>query len=1021
MKCPHCSEELVAGANYCHICGAEVSSGRNRQVGAAANGSVTDVLRRLGPRKYLDHLMAGRSGLSGERRIVSTLFVDVVDSTGMAEKLDPEDVTAIMNGAFRVLTKPVEQYDGTIARLMGDAMLCLFGAPVTHEDDPSRACRTGLAMVSAIREFAASVRDRYGLPSFNIRVGISTGLAVVGEVGTELRAEYTAMGDSVNLASRLQHAARPGSVLICEETRKQIDHSFEVNDGGPLAVRGKAEPVRVFEVRTLQPRDGFRPVMGGMAHPLVGRTRELDMFRRTLSSLESGAGGIVAVVGDPGIGKSRLMREVRQQIPANIRWSVGRCTPLSEKNGYAVCREIMHDLLDVDRGAEMALTSDALRCSVGDLLAGQSDRTDVCGEGRTLASGDNLYVLLGNMLHVPLKEEEEGQLASLDPRDLPDKMRDAFCQYVTLRCEEDRHVIIWEDAHWMDPESLQALKRLVGSIPNSSLLIVILCRRESSSILSLIDEFERDYSDCFKRIELSPLQHDEINEMVRGYLPPDTVPDAFSESIAAATDGNPFFLREILQTLTESGRLEAKDAGLLQASLHSINLPRSVQAAILSRADRLSHSCKRILQSTSVLGRYFRKDVLLEMTKGEMDQKQAKDAFSTLVRRHFIERVDQAFREGPSGAGGNAAPATEGNHLVDADAADRHYQLVHAMTLEVIYNSLLKTDRKVMHRQAGEAIESIAGNELDEYALSLADHFEHAEAWDKALRYRVMAADAALKVFALDHARDEYKRAQELSEKADTDMALRVRIHEGISDVFYFMSDYPNAVDHLDLALHEDQDSHHKIILYRKKGRLLEKWGRYESAKESFEAGLDLMTEGYDEREAGRIYAGLCLIYHHQRDIENAIELGNLALLMMKNHGEELDVAQACNNLGVVYRQKGEPDESMRYFEQGLEILKRSGNAYSRAACHNNIGLVAMERKDFSKATEHFHESVSLFEKLGNQHGLARAYDNLGQLYFEMGEKEQSQEYLEKAVGILARIGGGGIDQDPDIWQSGIW
>ncbi len=1003
MECPNCSASLVDGANFCHVCGAEAGSGRRKPGDVPDNGPVVDVLSRLGPRKYLDHLMAGRSGLSGERRIVSTLFVDVVDSTGMTEKLDPEDVTAIMNGAFRVLAKPVEQFDGTIARLMGDAMLCLFGAPVTHEDDPSRACRTGLAMVSAIRDFAASVRDRYGLASFDIRVGISTGLAVVGEVGTEARAEYTAMGDSVNLASRLQHAARPGSVLICEETRKQVDHSFEIQDGGTLAVRGKSAPVHVFEIRTAS-QDGFPSGVGGTIRPLIGRERELELFRQSLSALQNGAGGIVAVIGDPGIGKTRLIREARQQAAGDIQWSVGRCTPLSEKNSYAACRNILHDLLGADDGTELHSISEVLRHSIGALSVGQ---------------GDNLYALIGKMLRIPLAEKDERQLLSLDPADIPDRMREAFCQYVALRCRERGCVVIWEDAHWMDAESIRALKELAELTAGHPLLIVILCRRETSSVSELISDFERRYSRSLQRIDLGPLQRGEVEQMVRNYLPPENVPDTFVESIAAATDGNPFFLSEILQQVTESGRPEKMEGASPQASSHSFNLPRSVQAAILSRADRLDYHCRRILQSTSVLGRYFRKDVLLEMIRGEMDHTQAEQAFDALVRRQFIERIDRSLRG--TSAGGNAAPATEGNHLRATAATDLHYQLVHAMTLEVIYNSLLKSDRKKMHRQAGEATESIAGDEPGEYALSLADHFERAEVWDKALRYRVLAADAALEVFALAHALDGYRLAQDMWRKADIDAPMLVRIHEGMGDVFYFMSDYRNAVDHLDRALHEERNAHHKIILHRKKGRVLEKWGRYDSAKESFEAGLDLMAEGFDEREAGRIYAGLCLIYYHLRDIENAIELGNLALLMMRNHGDELDVAQACNNLGVVYRQKGEPDESIRYFEQGLEILDRSGNAYSRAACHNNIGLVALEQRAFSKAADHFNESVALFEKLGNQHGLARAYDNLGQLYFEMGRKEQSQEYLEKAVGILARIGGGGIDQDPDIWQSGIW
>ena len=334
-NCPQCNTELPVGAKFCFNCGFQIGVAPAMTQPPPATPApapvpdpVTDLDRYI-PRELQNKLQNARTSgtMVGERRIVTMLFCDVKGSTAAAGQLDPEEWAEIINGAFEFMIKPVYKYEGTLARLMGDAILAFFGAPIAHEDDPQRAILAGLDIVQDIADYRRHIQREWGI-EIDVRVGINTGLVVVGAVGSDLRMEYSALGDAINLAARMEQTAQPGTVQIAEPTYKLISPLFDVEDLGRIEVKGKDEPVSTYRVLAAKVDPGRLRGIQGLESPLVGRDAEFEILRRALDELEQGHGGILSLVAEAGLGKSRLVAEARQLAPdpggPGRQWLEGR-------------------------------------------------------------------------------------------------------------------------------------------------------------------------------------------------------------------------------------------------------------------------------------------------------------------------------------------------------------------------------------------------------------------------------------------------------------------------------------------------------------------------------------------------------------------------------------------------------------------------------------------------------------------------------------------------------------------------
>ena len=370
--CTACSSPLPDGARFCMNCGQPViPAGGSDPTAAVASDERHAALAASAPQTLVEKLRAPR--LTGERKPVTALFADVVGSTSIAETMDPEEWTAILNGAFEVMSQAIHRYEGTIAKLLGDAILAFFGAPIAHEDDPARAARAALDLVRGVARYAEPLRASGAGIDLQVRIGINTGPVIVGNVGSDLRYEYTALGDAVNVAARMQTAAEPGQILLAEGTYRFIAPLVDVRELGPIEIKGKAEPVRAYELQGLRAEAGSTRGLGaaGIESPMIGRSVPLAQLTGALDAVAAGRGRLALIVGEPGIGKSRLLGELRrdasERTPA-VRWVQGQCLSYGQQLPYHLLTDLVRSMVDAPPAAEPAGIQAALRGELPALL-----------------------------------------------------------------------------------------------------------------------------------------------------------------------------------------------------------------------------------------------------------------------------------------------------------------------------------------------------------------------------------------------------------------------------------------------------------------------------------------------------------------------------------------------------------------------------------------------------------------------------------------------------------------------------
>jgi class 3 adenylate cyclase len=581
--CPNCGTLNEPGTRFCKQCGTRLASEAGTEEPASA--SIAPVRRKEA---------ALRQG--GERRLVTVLFADVVGSTALAEEMDPEEWTTLMNQAFMLLTPVIERYEGTLARLMGDGLLALFGAPVAHEDDPVRAVYAALDLLEAAGQFARQAQQAYGI-QFAIRVGVNTGNVFVGEVGSDLAYEYTAMGDDVNLAARLQSAARPMSVWVSEATRRLAAPEFDFLDIGEVTFKGKSRPVRVYEVSGVRSSPGKPRGLSGMASPLIGRQAELDRLLALIPALAAGVGRAVLVTGEAGLGKTRLIQEwqlAAAQLPEGerVQWITGHSQSIGTQTPYHLVRDLVQSLL----GLPHLSTDEELSAALGNLLS------ELFGE-----QSRDLWPYLGHMLALRLEVADQGRISLEDPQLLQRQYGMAF-QKLLLACSARRPlVLLLEDLHWADPSSVEMLVRLLPLAFEAPLLFCCITRPERISAgWKLASAMQEVFGAGLVEITLRQLDPLESSQVVANLLDSLELPAQITGLILKKAEGNPFYIEELIRTLVDNGVIARQAEGwAVQREVTALDIPETLQGLLLARIDRLPEEARRLLRVAAVIGRQF--------------------------------------------------------------------------------------------------------------------------------------------------------------------------------------------------------------------------------------------------------------------------------------------------------------------------------------------------------------------------------------------------------------------------------
>ncbi|CAN5182642.1 adenylate/guanylate cyclase domain-containing protein [soil metagenome] len=688
MNCPRCQMANPEGAKFCLNCGNQLEA---------------------------------QVRVDGERRYVTVLFADVVDSTGLGERLDPEQVAEIMNGAFAFLNASVKKYDGTVARLLGDAILAFFGAPVAHEDDAERAVRAGLDIQAAASEYAKVVKVDYGV-DFDVRVGINTGLAVLAAVGDEIRTEYTAMGDTTNVAARLQSAALPGTVLISADTYHLVKQLFELRPRGSAMVKGKSAPIVTYEV--LAPRAVPGKVRGleGLTSPLVGRAAEFKRVNDKLNEVREGRGAFVAVIGEAGLGKSRLLAEVSESAKSGpqVAWLEGRALSYGQAVTYYPWRQVIREAIGAQDGEAPEVVREKLH------------RDAVCG---AMPEGEPQY------LEVILSVESDATLEALTALEgdaLVEHITRAARGYLRASASLMPTVIVLDDLHWADTASLDLLLGVAGLVEDLPLVITCLLRPDKDApSWSAIERVRSKLSGPYTEILLEPLDAAHSKEPLGNLLYIEDLPESVRNLILDKAEGNPFFVEEVIRALIDSEYIVQENSHWRATrEIVNVTIPDTLTGVLSARIDRLPENTKHVAQTAAVLGRIFAYRALMATCAAAPPSEQIEDVEPHLGVLTYEELVRERVHD----------PELE-------------YIFKHALTQEAAYELLLIRRRKELHRRAGEVLEHLYPEQRGELAPALAYHYRLGEEWQRAADYAMQAGAQAVKVYAMREALAYYENA----------------------------------------------------------------------------------------------------------------------------------------------------------------------------------------------------------------------------------------------------------------------
>ena len=692
-RCAACNAELLGGAKFCAECGASAAASPAPGSGRTAPERSP---RTYTPKHLADKILQSKSALEGERKQVTVLFADVKGSMELAEQLDPEQWHRILERFFEILTEGVHRFEGTVNQYTGDGIMALFGAPIAHEDHAQRACYAALHLRDALRDYADELRRTEGL-SLSTRIGINSGEVVVGRIGDDLRMDYTAQGQTVGLAQRMEQTAAADTAYLTAHTARLVEGYFQLRDLGDFELKGVSTPLRVHELQgvgALRTRLDSSRARG--FSKFVGREREMATLESSLEAAIAGHGQVVGVVADAGTGKSRLCLEFVERCRARgIRVNEAHCPAHGKTVPYLPLLEMLRDIFGIE-----VRDSD------------HEARRKIAGE--LLLLDESFQTLLPILFEFMGVADPAKPAPSMSPEGRQQKLFAFVRHLVQARSRVEPAVLLLDDLHWIDPGSDAFLAHSVEAAAQTRTLWLVNFRPEYHA-----DWMSKSF---YQQLPLRPLDAEAIGALLADLLGNDASVAALPARIHERTGGNPFFIEEIVQSLVESGSLAGtKGAYRLVTDVDKLEIPGTVQSVLAARLDRLPEREKRLLQTASVLGKEFSGALLEQVvaTSGRhaLAGADLADALAALARAEFLFEA--------------------------ALYPEALYAFKHPLTHEVAYKSQLATRRAELHAAAARAIEQLDAEKLDERAALLAYHWEQAGEPLTAAQWHARAAGVA--------------------------------------------------------------------------------------------------------------------------------------------------------------------------------------------------------------------------------------------------------------------------------------
>jgi class 3 adenylate cyclase/tetratricopeptide (TPR) repeat protein len=761
FHCPSCGAVTPATGKFCMECGHSL---KKEEPSKPVN---YDQPHSYTPKHLADKILTHRSAIEGERKLVTVLFADVANFTAMSEKLDPEEVHQIMDGCFKILMDEIHQCEGTINQFTGDGIMALFGAPVAHEDHAQRACRAALAIQKAMGDYGQGIEQRYDV-LFQMRIGLNSGPVIVGAIGDDLRMDYTAVGDTTNLAARVEQHTEPGKVYLSRETRNTVRDYFQSEPVAEMTFKGKSKPQTIYRLISeyAHVRNRFDAGLVRGVTELVGRKREIVELRTQFQKAASGEAQIVDVVGEAGIGKSRLVYEFRESLGEEALFLTGLCMQYGGNINFLPVIDIVKAVFGIEQ----------------DMTDEEASR---CIEEKATGELNAMIPFYRSLLSLKV---EDPKFNALQPEGRKFGTFEAVKEVLILLSKGKPVVVFAEDVHWIDKISEEFFTFFSRCISEHPILLLSAYRPEGAPPWA--------QGMHYHRLGLETLSPKSSVHLVHNILGGLSLEPALENRIVEKTKGNPFFVEEIVRELLERGDIgRSGDEYISTQPIAQLQIPNTVQAVLAARMDRLSDDLKRTMQVASVIGRDFAFKILKSILE-----------LGDELRGHLTNLV--------------------GLEILYEKALfpELEYIFKHALTQEVAYESLLKERRRAIHARIAQAIEEIYADRLDEHYELLAHHYSSSGDAEKAVQYLMLAGEKSNQQNAVRVAQQFFEKALNLVNNKSTRInnETEVRLYYGLALANNGLGDNFEAVQTARIAVQLSRK--HGMTEYEKRSLFLFVW-----------------------------------------------------------------------------------------------------------------------------------------------------------------------------------------------------
>ena len=907
LECPACKGNIPLGSKFCGECGYTLIP--DREIFKEKSEAESHPSRPFTKKSSSDVVPT-----EGERKHVTVLFSDLTGYTAMSEQLDPEEVKDITTHIFDEISKIISKYEGFIEKFAGDAVMALFGATITHEDDPVRAISAAREIHNFVNSLSPKYKEMIEHP-LSMHTGINTGLVVTGEVNLE-KGIHGVVGDAINVAARLSNLSKAGEIIVASDTYYQAQGYFDFKKLEPAVIKGKSEPIRVFKVLSVKEQPVKVHRLDGLKAELIGRKVEMNQLADAVHSLKEGKGSAISICGAAGTGKSRLVGDLKDSLNLEeVQWLEGHAYPFSQNIPYYPLIDLLTKALLIEEGDPPEKIKEKVESGISALVGKR----------------DDVVPYIGSLFSLDYPEIE-----NVSPEFWKAQLQKTVHTILSELAQHAPTVICLEDLHWADPSFLELIRMLLSDYRKPILFLCIYRPAISLFTSHQINAMVNPYQD----IRLQDLSPSESQVMVESLLKTKTIPADLQEFIHAKVEGNPFYIEEVINSLIESKTLVPDSGGWKTTrSIGELDISSTIHGVISGRLDRLEKETKRVLQEASVIGRAFLYEILKRIT-------QTKEHIDTNLSG--LERLD----------------------LVKTRTIqpDLEYIFKHALTQEVVYNGLLKKERKKIHERIGLVMEQLFIDRLPEFYEALSFHFSQAKSLHKAVDYLVKSGEKSLSRYAVQESHKYYKKAYNLitdkQAKTEKERELLFDLLNKWSLVYYYRGDFK---EHTDLLKRHENEA-------------------------------DLVS---DKEKRGMFYGWLGFILQFRMELTDSYRYLQKALKLGEEAESQRVIGYACTWLAYTCAVMDKYEEGYSYWERAVSIAKTiESDTYLYFKSMGAIGHLNSFSGEKKQSFEIGNELLRYGEKYSNIRSQVVGHICIGHSYFADGDLEKAFSSYRKAVNV---------------------